>query len=67
MAELLICDGCWDRRWDALNAHRCSPRPQTSCDCPCVDRRHSDLGTFDLDHDRGIRGLTSPFGDDHFA
>jgi len=33
--------------------HRCSPRPQTSCECPCVERRHSDLDTIDEDHDRG--------------
>jgi hypothetical protein len=29
--------------------------------------KHSDLGTIDLSHDMGIKPLTSPFGDDHFA
>jgi hypothetical protein len=44
--------------------HRCSPRPQTSCECPCVDRRHSDLDTIDLDHDLGMRWITDPFTGD---
>jgi hypothetical protein len=28
---------------------------------PCVEQRHSDLDTIDLDHDLGMRDLTDPF------
>jgi len=59
MAELLICDPCWDRRWDALTSHGCEYRVRP-CDCPCTERT-SDLDTIDLEHDQGLRDITSPF------
>ena len=58
--ELLICDPCWDRRWDALTSHACQPEGHGVCDCPCVER-HNDLDTIDLEHEQGLRDITSPF------
>ena len=59
--EILICTPCWAARNELVYEHCCSPRPQTSCECPCVEQRHSDLDTIDLDHDLGMRDLTDPF------
>jgi len=50
--ELHLCDGCWDRRWDAISEHGCEYRVRP-CDCPCTERT-SDLDTIDLYHDRGF-------------
>jgi hypothetical protein len=71
--ELSICGSCWDFRNNTVDMHRCRAKEDDCvdgkdcpdyiehCDCPCRERRHSDLDTIDLDHDRGIRDLTDPF------
>ena len=68
--DLKICDLCWDARNRPVDLHECEAIMNFMvsdsaylrlCDCPCRERRHSDLDTIDLDHDRGIRDLTDPF------
>ena len=51
--EYMTCDDC---NWTG--------KPEEKED---FAEKHSDLDTIDHHHDMGIKGLTSPFGDDHFA
>jgi hypothetical protein len=69
IAYLRVCERCWDQRNSLADQHRCWAAliETISCDCPCREERHSDLNTIDLGHDRGIRDLASPFGDDGSA
>jgi len=60
-SEILVCTPCWDARNETIDEHHCAPKPQNFCACPCVERRHTDLDTIDLDHDLGMRDLTDPF------
>ena len=60
MTEILICDNCWEARNEIVWEHACLPKAHASCDCPCVER-HNDLDTIDLQHDQGMRDITSPF------
>ena len=63
--ELQVCNPCWDARNRPVGNHTCGARVETiSCHCPCREEKHSDLMTIDLDHDRGLRGLTDPFGEE---
>ena len=65
LAELKICNSCWDARDSPVDRHRCRARiaETVSCDCPCREK-HSDLTTIDLSHDMGERWLSDPFGDE---
>ena len=62
--EIVICTPCWDARNETADEHRCAPRRQSFCDCPCVERKHTDYDTIDLTHDLGMRWITDPFTDE---
>ena len=60
-AELRVCERCWNARNRPVGLHECGSPRFGACHCPCLDRKHSDLDTIDLDHDLGVKWMTDPF------
>lgn len=47
MAELFICDNCWENKYEMVWEHECQPEAHGICDCPCQGRRHITIvGSF---------------------